>query len=401
MILQEIEMNKEKIVLKVHKAKITPPVNDNRYSTNVYKKDGKRTTIKANTYEGLIEKLFFFYYPDGAPGKKKPLRLHDIFYEWLEYKIAKKQNSAETKKQNISSYKKYVMDTEIDLMPLKDIRTIDLENWAIGILTAHKMTAKCFNTNKIVVTGTLLYAVRKGYIGKNPWIKDELEYSHLFKSERRRPSNEMIFYPDEIKLLCEEFESGYVQNGNIANLALKINFELELRVGELVALKWTDINFQNETVFIHRMENSDGNVVEYVKSDSGEGYRELSLTDEAIEIFKRIRRDRKIISTFVFCNQEGERTTKCQIEHRLQKAEKAIGWEKGGYKYSHCFRRTVASQMDAAGIPLDEIRRWLGHTNAATTLKYIYCPFRESDTKKRIKKNSILHTNNEYCKMCK
>ena len=74
-----------------------------------------------------------------------------------------------------------------------------------------------------------------------------------------------------------------------------------LRVGELAALKWVDINFSNETVFIQR--------------------------------------------------------------------------------------------MDAEGWTLDEIRRWSGHTNKETTLKYLYNPYRASETKNRVKRTSILHTN--------
>lgn len=65
-------------------------------------------------------------------------------------------------------------------------------------------------------------------------------------------------------------------------------------------------------------------------------------------------------------------------------------------KRSHCIRRTVASRMDAAGWNLEEIRKWLGHTRASTTLTYIFNPFRESETRKKVKKLSILHTN----KMC-
>lgn len=49
--------------------------------------------------------------------------------------------------------------------------------------------------------------------------------------------------------------------------------------------------------------------------------------------------------------------------------------------------------MNSAGIALEEIRRWLGHTDLETTLKYIYNPFRESETNEKIKNNSILTTN--------
>lgn len=43
-------------------------------------------------------------------------------------------------------------------MPLKDITTIDIEEWAIDILTEYHMTAKTFNTHKIVVMNALVYA---------------------------------------------------------------------------------------------------------------------------------------------------------------------------------------------------------------------------------------------------
>lgn len=143
----------------------------------------------------------------------------------------KKQNSEQTKKQNKASYKKYVEGTKIDMMPLNKIKTIDLEDWAIDVLTIRDMIAKMFNTNKIVVTGPLKYAKRKGYISENLWQKDEKEYTHLFKPERIKPSAQMIFCPDEIEALCHEFERGFSHNRNVANLGLKSNFELGLRMG--------------------------------------------------------------------------------------------------------------------------------------------------------------------------
>ena len=54
----------------------------------------------------------------------------------------------------------------------------------------------------------------------------------------------MIFYIDEIQLIIEECKRGYQDNSNPANLAILINFELGLRVGELVALKYSDFDFK-------------------------------------------------------------------------------------------------------------------------------------------------------------
>ena len=396
--LQHILMTKEEKVLEVHKRKITKLESSGRWQTVVKDastKSGWRE-IKLSSYEKVINKLYDFYFPENFDNIDD-LRLYDIFEEWLEYKCRKRRNSPETKKQNQASYNKYVKGSKIDRMPLKSIKTIDIEEWAIDILSRYGMQSKTFNTHKIAVTGPLRYAKRKGWISENPWNKEELEYNHLFRSQRIKPSAKMIFYPDEIDELYIEFQRGYDYNGNVANLGLIINFELGLRVGELCSLKWKDINWKNETIFIQRMEDSSGNVVEYVKSDSSAGYRELALSDEALELFQRIRRDGKVLSEFVFTNADGSRANKMVFVHRLEKAENTLGWkEKNNMKRSHCIRRTVASRMDAAGWNLEEIRKWLGHTRASTTLTYIFNPFGESETRKKVKKLSILHTN----KMC-
>ena len=39
---------------------------------------------------------------------------------------------------------------------------------------------------------------------------------------------------------------------------------------------------------------------------------------------------------------------------------------------SHCIRRTFASRLYAEGIPLEEIRVYMGHEDTDTTKVYIY-----------------------------
>lgn len=394
-VMSQISMLKEEAVLKVHPYSISTLM-DGRIGTYIYdeNKANHRKNIKMSDYGTMIGYLYDFYYPTGCADvntDKKNLRLCDIFENWLDYKCKKNGNKEETKKQNRKSYKKYVENKAIALKPLLEITTMDIEEWAIDVLSEYRMTAKSFNTHKIVVMNALVYAKKKGYIKENPWIKEELDYKRLLASQRRKPSSEVVFYPDEIEALFQEFERGYIYNSNTVCLGLTINFDLGLRIGELCALKWSDINWKNRTIFIQRMEDSTKNVVDYVKSDSEAGYRELVLSNSVIELLKRIRKDSTVLSEYIFCDNVGVRKTKLQYLNRLRRAEKALKFEKE--KSSHCIRRTVASRMNASGIALEEIRRWLGHTDLETTLKYIYNPFRADETNEMIRNNSILTTN--------
>ena len=48
-------------------------------------------------------------------------------------------------------------------------------------------------------------------------------------------------------------------------------------------------------------------------------------------------------------------------------------------------RKTYASNLNASGVPVDEIRELLGHSNLSTTMGYLYNPLTEKETYERIK----------------
>ena len=108
----------------------------------------------------------------------------------------------------------------------------------------------------------------------------------------------------------------YAINHNSANIAVIVNFDLGLRVSELSALKWSDIDWKNNTVFIQRQESM--RVVEdYVKSDSAGGYRELPLSSQAASLLKKLQKDFGPVSEYIFCDADGRRKTSASIQKRL------------------------------------------------------------------------------------
>lgn len=49
-------------------------------------------------------------------------------------------------------------------------------------------------------------------------------------------------------------------------------------------------------------------------------------------------------------------------------------------KSTHKIRQTYAKRLYASGVPLEHIRKELGHQNLTTTEKYIFNPFTEKET---------------------
>ena len=77
--------------------------------------------------------------------------------------------------------------------------------------------------------------------------------------------------------------------GNAYEYQYKFLLQTGLRTGELVGLKWTDVDFDNRTLTISRSMEYRHSTGEWriggPKSKSG--YRSIPLTDEAIDILRK------------------------------------------------------------------------------------------------------------------
>ena len=70
---------------------------------------------------------------------------------------------------------------------------------------------------------------------------------------------------------------------------------------------------------------------------------------------------------FIFCDREG-RTKIREVDNCIRAHCTRAGIP---VKSAHDIRRTVASEMDRKGVPIEDIRWYLGHNDIATTRGYI------------------------------
>ena len=340
-----------------------------------YVGNGKKDTKlkRAKTLEELLNLLAEYYgLSPELPSRKAKVTLESYFPHWLEWKGKRNNNKSVTLYHNEVDFEKYVKGTPLAGIPLPDITPEMLDDWARELLIKKPLNASRFNTYKIVVKGPLEQAVREKIIPVSPWRPEFMDYKVLLKSRRRAPSKEKIFYEDEIRQIISVCSKAYASTQNSANIAIIINFDLGLRVSELSALKWSDIDWKNQSVFIQRQE-SEGQVEDYVKSDSACGYRELPLNQSVLQLLRQLRQDFGLVSEYVFCDKDGRRKTSRSIQHRFIYAQVGKNGDKhgSGVKRIHCQRRTVGTRV-AKELGLEAARQWLGHTDLQTTLRYIY-----------------------------
>ena len=153
---------------------------------------------------------------------------------------------------------------------------------------------------------------------------------------------------------------------------------LGMRKGEILGLEWSDIDFGQKTVYIHRnaqyRNSSTGMYTTTPKSDSSE--RCLSLPDELIDILRKLKSEQDINrakagskwinSDRVLCGVIG----KPMFTSRPYNYLKAFCEREGlPFKTIHGFRHSVVTNALHNGVDLATVSSMVGHANPTTTLR--------------------------------
>lgn len=250
------------------------------------------------------------------------------------------------------------------------IDTFILEKECNRIVKDFQLSGKEWTNAKTILNGMFDYARRKKYIVINPLT--DVRITVRFRQVVKKTGKTQTYNTEELEHLNTYLDNIYQETEDNSFLAVKLNFFLGLRVGELVSLKPEDILENHVHVIREEIRDQDSGkcyVVEHTKTNDD---RFVILVPKAKEILKKLDRN----GTYLF-ERDGERLTARQIAYVLEKYAERQGLPT---KSSHKIRKTYASRLNANGVPLDAIREQLGHTNLQTTLGYIYNPLTEKET---------------------
>lgn len=366
-VLELIMANKREKIKKAHRYAITPPNKSNQYWITYYKREKEaRKLIRGRTEEELLNKLVKLYEADGNLDN---MTFYQLYLEWLEYKtpMANSQNTIKRHKQH---YKKYFEPSRLHQMKLCDIDALILETVCNSIIKEHNLTRKSWVNAKTILNGMFDYAKRKKYITENPL--SDVKISVRYKQVLKKTGKTQTYNTDELEKLNRYLDSMYEETEDSSFLAVRLNFYLGLRVGELVALKPGDISENHIHVIREEIRNQEENTYSVVEHTKTNDDRFVVLVPKAKAILEKL----DMTGTYLF-ERDGERLTSRKIAYVLEKYAERQGI---ATKSTHKMRKTYASRLNANGVPLDAIREQLGHANLSTTLSYIYNPLTESET---------------------
>lgn len=247
-----------------------------------------------------------------------------------------------------------------------------MDVWAHQLIKDYDMTRKKYVNVQVIMRQALEYAVDLDIIESNPMKGLKID-KKIFRKEQKKPDDTQVYTVDERKMMIplawEDYKNA-VKFYELSPLALMFQFQTGLRIGELCAVKFSDIENENY-IHIQRMLRRDTKeVVPHTKTDCGDRY--VFLTKEAKKLIaiakERQEKTNGKAAGYIFSLTSEPITERC-ITSLLKKYCSKLGIL---YRSSHKVRKTYGSSLLDGGVSLNTTRIMLGHSDEKTTLKY-YC----------------------------
>ena len=350
---------------KKYRIEIVLGYNGNKKIRHIETFYGKKSEAKAREFElGKILK-------NGTIFQKKNYTFKNLAQKYYDYKI----DNVEMKTFVNYDYRlKHAMD-RIGYVRLQELNIKILENFYQYLRQKYSLSTTTIRSYYDIINNMLEYAVKCGYILKNPNAKID---------KPKKAKTEIPYYkPEEIEKLVSVLQFEPIKYQAIILLAL----DLGCRRGELTGLTWADVDFETGRVQINKTtQYAYGKIFEKgTKTANSERINYISKTTlELIKKWQKEQLKQKMIlgskwqgSKRIFTIDYGSDIHPDTPSKILDKIINKYGLKKITF---HGLRHTNVTLMIANGIQTQIISRKVGHSSVQTTDR-VYSHFFEDEFK--------------------
>ena len=260
--------------------------------------------------------------------------------------------------------------------PAAAITTREVEDLLMSV-SETGITPRSVNKYRSIISAIYEYGARESTFGlpDNP-------ASHADKRSERHPGALVYYSPEEIETLARALAAGrhrkrravtpgekaaeHAEDDQDAQL-VRVAAYAGLRLGELLALRWRDIDFAGHAMTIEHAMSAG------IESSTKSGrVRRVPLPDQAAAALDRLSRREDFTGPdeLVFCNVLGRTLGDgSALRRRFKRARVAADLRPLRF---HDLRHTYGSLLAAAGVDPVTIQSVMGHSALTTTQRYLH-----------------------------
>ncbi len=243
-------------------------------------------------------------------------------------------------------------------------------------------------------TQAFRYALNKGYITKNPMID-------IVKPKSKKPTKIVR----ALELEEQQLFTNYLMNMSVAEEPFKVAYLMEmymgLRIGEVLALRSTDIDLRKNLIHINKTLTTDKDykVIMGKSPKTYAGIRDVPIPEFIKnELINQMMLAENNFDKQLFVNVKGGYMDPRNANRLLKKSLKRIGIEDVS---THSLRHTYGTRCIEAGMRAVALQRLIGHTDISVTLNTytsVFNKYKEAELEKLNNyyiSNSIIEQNQE------
>ncbi|VIF72939.1 phage integrase [Clostridioides difficile] len=297
------------------------------------------------------------------------ITLEHWFYNWLfEYRI--KDLKPKSFERYESIYRNYIKDTDLGNVKLKDLRVSHIQKYYNRLLDSNKSIPTIRQINTKLKT-CLSEAEKQGLIQRN--------YSTMVNIPVEKKEN-------KLEILTLEQQKSFIKaiDGHKLEVLFLVALGTGLRLGELLGLKWFDIDFKRSnltvkrtlqrTYFIDKNGNRELKVLEQEPKTSN-SYRTVPIPKDVLNKLKehKINQNEDILKAgelyrndnYVFCNELGIPIDDKRPLRNLKSILNSLDIEPIKF---HGLRKTYATRLFENDVPPKTVQVLMGHYDISITL---------------------------------
>lgn len=337
----------------------------------------RKGNLKRKTFSGKtrneVNKKMKSYIADLENGRivlDENINLQDWFMHWLvNYKVDKVKVA--TVENYNSLYKNYIKDTSIGTTKLSKLKASTLQIYYNQLIKDKVTTVNRVKYLNSIIGSSLIQAISEEYLIKNPC--ENVTFPKIKDSEIS------IFTVEEQMQFIKSLE----ENNDRFKTLYKFALGTGLRRGEILALKWSDIDFDNKEVSVTKSiryvtKNDITNIdkaqfiVQTPKSQSS--IRKVPIPTNLVKelkIYKLKQSEIKLKNAVIYDNQDyvfaKEDGKPIEGQYLLRYYKKAL--ENAGIEYRkfHVMRHTYASRLIENDVNIKVVQTLLGHSSLRMT----------------------------------